>query len=195
MMIRIKPFALLVTMLVLSVLPGVSQTIPPIKAKALDDTEVILPKSGSPQFFVLVLGFSHKSAENCAPWGKRLAADYHSEVRVSYYQVPVLQDAPSFVRGFIVRGMRKDMPAAEQSHFVPLYDHEADWKKLVGFSAPDDAYLVLADPDGHVLWQSHGPISDTAYADLKSALAKFLPAAPSSSLLRGQPGLPRKSSS
>lgn len=154
-------------------LPCHAQTIPPVKAKALDDSEVILPKPGSQQLLILVLGFSHKSGENCTPWDKRLAANYLSDPHVTYYQLPILAGAPSFVRPMILHGMRKDVPAAQHSHFVPIYDHEADWKKLVNFSAPDDPYILIAAPDGHVLWQSHGLVTDSAYAEFKSAVAQF----------------------
>jgi hypothetical protein len=158
----------------LCALPCRAQAIPLIKAKALDDSEVILPKPDSQQLLILVVGFSHKSGEASRGWGKRLAADYTSDPRVAIYQLPELQGAPSMVRGFIVRGMRKDVPPAQQPRFVPLYDHEAEWKKTVNFSAPDDAYIVIASPDGHVLWQTHGLVSDSAFAELKAELAKLL---------------------
>ena len=150
------------------------QSIPPINAKALDDSQVVLPKPGSPQWLILVLGFSHKSGDNCAPWGKRLASDFHSDARVDYYQVPVLAGAPSFVRPMIVKGMRKEIPASEQPRFVPVYDHEAEWKKLVNFNEPDAPYIVLSRADGTVVWQTHGLLSEPLYAELKNAIAKAL---------------------
>jgi hypothetical protein len=73
----------------------------------------------------------------------------------------------------ILRGMRKDMPAEQQSHFIPILDHEDEWKKLVNFSAPDDCYILLTDPRGHVAWQTHGPLTDASYDALKSALSKL----------------------
>ncbi len=151
-----------------------AQTIPPINSKTLNDTQITLPNSGTSQPLILVVGFSHKSSESCGPWGKRLAADFHANPKIAYYQIPVLQDAPSFVRGFILRGMRKDVPAAEQSHYIPVYDHEADWKKLVGFSGPDEAYVMVADPQGHVVWQTHGAMNDTSYGEMKAAVDKVL---------------------
>jgi hypothetical protein len=150
-----------------------AQSIPPIKAKALDESEVVLPKPGGQQFLILVLGFSHKSGENCTPWDKRLFADYGSDRHVTYYQLPILAGAPSFVRPMILHGMRKDVPAAQHSHFVPIYDREADWKKLVNFSGADDAYILVSGPDGHVLWQTHGLLSDSAYAELQAAVTKL----------------------
>jgi hypothetical protein len=74
----------------------------------------------------------------------------------------------------ILRGMRKDLPAEQQAHFIPILDHEDEWKKLVNFSAPDDAYILLADPHGHVAWHRHGPLTDSSYDALKSALSKLL---------------------
>ncbi|HXR32563.1 MAG TPA: hypothetical protein VN830_02555 [Verrucomicrobiae bacterium] len=169
---RLAP-ALLLTM-ILAVLSAHAQTIPTVKAKALDDSEVFLPKPGSQQFLILVLGFSHKSGDICRDWNKHIAADYHDNARVAYFQIPELQGAPGFVRSMILHGMRKDVPAAEQFHFVPIYDNESAWKKLVNFSAPDDAYIILADPQGNVVWQVHGKFTDDLYAALKQAAAKLL---------------------
>ncbi len=84
-----------------------------------------------------------------------------------------LQSAPSFVRGMILHGMRKDVPTAQHSRFVALYDHEADWKKAVNFSTPDDPYILIADPSGRIVWQTHGAMSEAGYAELKAAVAKF----------------------
>jgi len=74
----------------------------------------------------------------------------------------------------ILDGMRKSVPAQELPHFAPLYSNESEWKKLVDFSVPDDAYLIVATPDGHPVWQAHGRYSDAIYADLKKSVASLL---------------------
>ncbi|MGB9431309.1 MAG: hypothetical protein WBQ89_03620 [Candidatus Acidiferrum sp.] len=165
---------LLAILICMLAVPSQAQTIPPVKALALDDTEVILPKPGGQQLLILVLGFSHKSGDACRVWAKRVASDYTSDPLATYYQLAELQSAPSMVRGLILHGMRKDVPAPQHSHFVPLFDHEVEWKKAVNFSALDDPYILIAAPDGHILWQTHGPVSDSAYADFKSAVAKIV---------------------
>jgi len=159
----------------LAAVPSLScaQSIQPVKAKALDESEVVLPVPNGRQLLLLVIGFSHKSGEACSAWGKRLAPSYTSDPHTTYYQLAELQSAPAFVRGMIIHGMRKDVPPAQQAHFVPLFDHEAEWKALVQFSAPDDPYVVLAAPDGRVLWQTHGAVSDSVFAALQSTVAKF----------------------
>jgi hypothetical protein len=151
-----------------------AQSIPAIKTKALDNSEIVLPNASSQQVLILMVGFSRKSGELCKVWGRKISSDYHADARVAYFTIPVLQSAPSLVRPMILHGMRKDVPAQELAHFIPLYSNESDWKKVVNFSAPDDAYLIVATPEGHPVWQAHGPYSDITYADLKKSLATLL---------------------
>jgi hypothetical protein len=151
-----------------------AQSIPAIKAKALDNSEIILPTPGSQQILIFIVGFSQKSGKLCEVWSKKISADYHADARIAYFSLPILQGAPSLVRPLIVFGIRKGLPAEERRRFVPIYSNESDWKKLVNFSTPDDAYLIVAAPDGHLLWQAHGSYSDAVYADLKKSVAALL---------------------
>ena len=151
-----------------------AQSIPAVRAKALDNSEITLPNPDSQQVLILMVGFSHKSGDLCKVWGRKISADYHADARIAYFTIPVLQSAPSLVRPMIVHGMRKDLPAQELAHFIPLYSNESDWKKVVNFAAPDDAYLIVATPDGHPTWQTHGPFSDSTYAELKKSIAILL---------------------
>jgi hypothetical protein len=118
-----------------------AQTIPAVNAVALDGSRVVLPNPGAQQVLILTLGFSHSSADGCESWNKRIAADYGADARVAYYQIPNLEGAPRIVIPMILHGMRRNVPAAAHAHFVPVYDHEAEWKTLVNFSGADDAYV------------------------------------------------------
>ncbi|HLJ25002.1 MAG TPA: hypothetical protein VKT71_12890 [Candidatus Acidoferrales bacterium] len=155
----------------LAAAPAFAQSIPAVKAKALDNSEVSLPGSGGHEVLILVVGFSHRSGDLCQVWDKKIAADFRAEPRVGYYILPVLQSAPSLVRPMILHGMRKDVPADELSHYLPLYAKEDEWKKLVSMSSPDDPYLIVATADGHVVWQAHGAYSDDIYAELKKSVS------------------------
>jgi hypothetical protein len=155
-----------------------AQTIPLVKAKSLNDSEVNLPNPGSQQVLILILGFSHKSADVIESWGKHISIDFHDDIRVAYFQMPNLQGVPGLVKPMILQGMRKDVPSGEHTHFVPIYDNKPEWKKLVNFSAPDDAYLIVASPDGHPIWQAHGPYSDVTYNELKKSVSALLEKSP-----------------
>lgn len=145
--------------------------IPPVKTKALNDTQVMLPIPGRGQVLVLVLGFSHKSADEIEVWGKHLASDFHDNAHVAYYQMPELQGVPGLVKPMILRGMRKDIPEAEYPHVAPIYDRKKEWQDVVYFSAPDDAYVLIATPDGLPMGRVHGPFSDEMYNELKMLIA------------------------
>lgn len=120
------------------------------------------------------MGFSKKSGKVCEVWSRNISADYHADNRIAYFSLPVLESAPSLFRPMIVYGMRKGVPKEELRRFVPLYANESEWKQFVNFSMPDDAYLIVATPEGRVVWQAHGPYSDAMYAELKKSVATLL---------------------
>ena len=66
------------------------------------------------------------------------------------------------------------MPENLRDHFVPVLKGESELKKFVGYKEPDDAYLVVLDPSGQIVRQTHGPFTDAAYAPLRDELRRFL---------------------
>jgi hypothetical protein len=65
-----------------------AQSFPVIKAKALDNSEIILPSPGSRQFLILIVGFSQKSGKLCEVWSKKISADYHADSRIVQFAHP-----------------------------------------------------------------------------------------------------------
>ena len=153
-------------------MPPKAQTVPQTHANALDGSAVSFPPSGSP--LLLVISFSHKAGDQLEDWDKRLKADYLKDPRVAYYQLSDFQGVPSFIMHLILHGMRRSVPQDEHGHFVPLYENEEAWKKAVSYSTADDAYVVVADTSGHVLWQTHGSPTDAKYTDLQAAMKKAM---------------------
>lgn len=167
-------FTALLFFTLVSISEAQTQTIPSVRAKALDDSEVTLPKPADQQILILVLGFSKKSADDCQLWARHIGAEMLEDPRVNYYQIPNLEGTSSLAKKLILHGMRSGLSTEQLSHLVPLYDSQDEWKKLVNFSAPDDAYLIVATPDGQITWQSHGPFSASNYTELKKAASTLL---------------------
>ena len=107
MVLRASSLLKLLPLLCFTAALSSAQSIPAIKAKALDNSEIVLPDPGSRQFLILILGFSQKGGKLCQVWSKKISADYHADTRIAYFSLPVLQSAPSLVRPIIVYGMRK----------------------------------------------------------------------------------------
>lgn len=151
-----------------------SQSVPPTQAKTLKGSAVSFPIAGSSKPLLLRVGFSHESSKQCDQWNKRFKPAYLSEPRIDYYEIADFQGVPSVVMWMILHGMRREIPKDEQSRFVLLYSDGDKWKKLVGYTAPEDAYVIVADPSRNVLWQAHGEPTDAKQTELQAALGKQL---------------------
>lgn len=58
-------------------------------------------------------------------------------------------------------------PRKQRDRFLPVYHHEAELKMAAGFTAPDDAYILLLDGSGEIRWRFHGPVTDSAIVALQ----------------------------
>lgn len=140
---------------------------PPIHGTALNGEKVDLPEGLKGKVAVMVLGFSHDSRDNVAAWGKRLAGVYKGSASVLYFEMPMLESVPGIIRGFVTKKIGESVPDTEKGHFVPVLEHEKDWKKLTGYKSGDDAYMVVVDSTGAVRWKLQGAASDANEAELK----------------------------
>jgi hypothetical protein len=145
-------------------------SIPELHAELLTGTQVNLPADLHGRPTVLVIGFSQGSREEVAAWGKRLTPDYRDVPDVAFYEAAELESVPRLLRPYVVKKIKETVPGPAQAHFLALLDHEAEWKATAHFRAKDEAYVLLIDPSGQVLYTTHGPTSDAAYADLKRRL-------------------------
>jgi predicted transcriptional regulator len=84
-----------------------------------------------------------------------------------YYQMPVLASVPKFIRGVVVKSIRSSIPEAEQTHFLPMFSDEPEWRKIARYANADDAYVLVVDGDGRVRWQTSGKVTDAEFAALK----------------------------
>lgn len=147
------------------------QNIPAINTKALDGSQVTLPKEGSQQTSILILGFSRKGGDMGGEWRKKISAEFRGNGQVTYYSLVMLQDAPSIMRPLILHGIRKGLSTEEMAHFLPLYANEEEWKKAVQYSSPDDAYIVVVDGSGKMVWLAHGAYTESGNSELQKAVS------------------------
>ena len=150
------------------------QMMPRVEGESFAGRKVVLPDAAKGHVAVLVLGFTKASKEPTSAWGRRIASEFGSQSGFELYQLPVLEDVPRLVRGMVVSGMKKGVKENMRDHFVPLFEHESELKKLVGYQEPGDAYLVVLDPSGQIVHQVHGSFSDAAYAQLRQELHRLL---------------------
>jgi hypothetical protein len=163
----------IVLLLLIAASTAFAQTLPPLQAKTLDGAPVVLPGEGRTKPLLLLLGFAHKSDDDFKKWAERARTPYVSASRIDYYELIDLQGVPSIINKMILHGMRGEVKEPRRSHFATFYQHDAEWKMLVKYSDPNVAYVVLADPQGHVVWQSKGPADEAKALELESEIAKL----------------------
>jgi hypothetical protein len=144
-----------------------SARIPTTHGTSFGGGQVTLPDDLRGRVGVLVLGFSKSSGDVCKGWGERLEQSYQSSREVMFYQMPVLESAPKFVRGMVLKSMRSGVPEAMQAHFMPVFSGESEWKKVARFANADDAYVLVVDGEGKVRWQTSGKVTEAGFAALK----------------------------
>ena len=153
---------------------AVSQSIPHDDGEALSGRKVVLPDDFSGHAAVLIIGFSRSGGDSASRWGKQLHQDLAGETRIRLYSVAELQDAPKMVRGMIKHGMRSGLSKQEQDLFVVLDQDQDSWKKAVDFADTNDAYIVLVDSTGKILWHTHGKSPDAQSVNaLKGEISKM----------------------
>ena len=146
---------------------------PHLEGEALSGRKIMLPDDARGKIALVAIGFSKKSGDVTHAWGKRFRKDFGADPKYTVYPLAELEGAPHFVRGMILGSRRRGTPAAEQDHFITLFQGEADLKQFVGFSGTDDAYLFLLDAQGKVQWHGHGVFREEDYGPLRDAAKKL----------------------
>ena len=153
----------------LTIVPGApAERIPEVHGTSFANQAVNLPAAFEGKAAgILVIGFSHGSREEVTGWATKIAGDYRTSTVVAYYELPIVAGVPGFVRGVVLRSIKSSTPERAQRRVVPVTNNEAGWKAITHYGEADDAYLLVVDSQGNVVWQTHGQPTDAAYAALK----------------------------
>jgi hypothetical protein len=144
--------------------PAWAEQLPKTAAESLAGQSLTLPDLFKGHASVVIVGFSKNSESAAKEWGTRVRKQLGDAFEV--YQVAVLEDAPSFIRGAITHSMKSSTPADRQSHFLVVVKGEAELKKAAAYSEADTAYLLLLDSAGEIRWRAHGAANDAALKEL-----------------------------
>jgi hypothetical protein len=152
----------------------IAQDLPKIEGDSLAGQYITLPDASHGKVAVLILGFSKASKAPTSAWGEKIEREFTGNSDVVIYQLPVLEDVPGFVRGMVISSMKKGVPENRRGHFIPVLHGEPALKKLVNYKEPDDAYLILLDRGGKVVFQLHGLPTEPNYSEFHRHLAALL---------------------
>lgn len=140
--------------------------VPAVRGTTLAGGKVALPEDLKGKTGVLIVGFSKGASAEAAAWGKRLAGDKAHSGDLVYYEVAMLEGVPRLLRGIVLKQIKSSVSEAGQAHFLPVYEHQAEWKAAAGYTRPDDAYVLVVDGTGAVRARIQGAPTDVAYVQL-----------------------------
>ena len=174
----LRRFRLVVVLFVSSVLTAaiaqtalhVGDTLPGISGQTLSGKQLTLPAAATGKPAVVSFSFSRTGGKDSSLWSEHIEKDFPAMGHP--YTLMMIEAAPKFVRGMIISSSKKGMSEQAQERCVAMEQDEDAWKKRIGYTGDDKAYIFLLGPDGHIRWKSSSAFSDTEYADLKKEIAQ-----------------------
>lgn len=149
--------------------PG--DALPEISGQTLSGKHLTLPADASGKPAVVSFSFSRTGGKDSSVWSEHIEKDFPTIGHP--YTLMMIEAAPKLVRGMIISGSKKGMSSQAQDRCIAMEQDEDAWKKRIGFTDDNKAYVFLLSLDGHILWKSSGAFTDTEYANLKNEIAQL----------------------
>ena len=142
---------------------------PRLSGETLEGKAIVLPDALKGKHALLIVSFSRSAEEQTKAWGEKLK---QRSTPVERYQVLELEDVPRFFRGMAKSGIRKGIPTDRQATFFLFFEGQDALKKVTHFQKDNEAYVLLLDQAGQVVWQEHGAADDAKLDTLARQLPK-----------------------
>jgi predicted transcriptional regulator len=146
-----------------------ADALPRVSGETLSGNAVILPDAAKGKAAVLIISFSRAAQEQTRLWGEKLKKELPN---TATYQVLELEDVPRLFRGFVKSSIRKSIPKESHDRFILLFEGQDALKKVANYQAADEAYVLLLDANGNVVWREHGAVDEKKVAGLRQQLEK-----------------------
>ncbi len=151
-----------------------AETLPELKGEYLTGKQAVLPSAAAGKTALVAFGFSYDSRFAVEEWIKHFRADFGSNPKATFYEIPMIGGMGVMGKWFIDRGMRKGTPPADHEHVITVYGGSVGpWRERLKPKTDKEACLVLLDASGTIRWRHNGLFDETAYKEL-AAQAKAL---------------------
>ena len=143
---------------------------PPVTAQTLSGEKVVLPRDIG-DATVFVAGFTKASRAQTEGWARRLHDDSRVSAKAAIREVSILDGVPGFLRGMIISQMKSGIAPPRQKQFLIVTESLDAWKRALAASGTDDqAYVILVQRSGAIVWRGHGFLTESGYQDLVHAI-------------------------
>jgi hypothetical protein len=152
----------------------VGDPLPRLRGELLTGRTADLPQAASGRVALLLLGFTYDSRFAVEAWARRFREQFETDLRVTFYEIPMIGGLARLGKWFIDGGMCRGTPKADQENVITVYGGTEPWKQRVAFREPNAAYLILIDQSGRVAWRYAGGFGEEPYQALSSEVSSLL---------------------
>jgi hypothetical protein len=147
--------------------------LPELRGEYLSGRKAILPGDASGRVSLLLFGFSYQSRFAVEAWAKHFRGEFDKNPQVTFYEIPMIGGMARLGKWFIDSGMRRGTPKGDYENVITVYGGAELWKQRLGVKSETDAYLLLLDRKGNVIWRDAGPFDETKYQALAPLVHKL----------------------
>lgn len=140
--------------------------LPEIQGETLENKSLELPTACAGKITLIVFSFTKQGGNSAKQWRDSFEKEFGSNSNVNNYGVMFLEGVPRLLRGLVSSGIKKGIPTRMYPFLLRVYKNEKLWKERLNVSNDDDAYSVLLDSSGKVLWMNTAPFSENQFNEL-----------------------------
>lgn len=144
---------------------------PVVEGVNLSGEKVLIPADFKGKPTVLLVGYIQKAQFDIDRW---ILGLLQADVPVQIAELPTIAGMmPQMVQGFINNGMRRGIPQTDWASVVTIYEDADKIIKRLGNERPQNAYVVLLDKDGQIVWTANAGYSAGQVLELKKIAEKL----------------------
>jgi hypothetical protein len=131
--------------------------LPPLTAKRLDQTQVLLPQELPSGRTLALVTFDRSQREEARSWIEGL--QLHRQADIAWVKLPVIADpGDEDLRRGILQRLRERHAARPEHHarLVPVFTDRAAFVRSAGLSSAQHASVLILDREGRVLARAEG---------------------------------------
>jgi len=153
------------------------QPFPDIKAKTLEEKEVLLPENANKEVNIIFLLFEQNAQLHVNTWAEVILEKYEPKMNVSYYEVPMMSGFYRFMSGQINQWMRDGIPEEYHDNTACFYGNRNPVFEALNITDKSSAYLFVLDQKGFIHFRTEGSRSDQKESALRVAIQTLLSSA------------------
>ena len=125
--------------------------LPPVNAHTLAGQSISLPAALHNQPAILILSTTRKAGDASLRMDNLLGSD--AGITLPRYNLMLFASLPGLLRRPILGTISRSLPAESRTRFIPLFDHEREWKSLASCPLEPQATLLLLAANGEPVAQ------------------------------------------